>query len=165
MNPAQANRNPSGRDAFRRTLRHAVLSLALMVSTAQAQNFAIDWFTIDGGGGASSGGAYTLSGTIGQPDAGVMSGGNFTLQGGFWSVVAAIQNPEAPYLYVLQTNGAVTVYWERPASGFVLEHTPALTGSPPPWTPVALPYQTNATHISITEPAPAGNQFYRLRKP
>ena len=43
------------------------------------------WSTIDGGGGVSSGGDYTLSGTIGQPDAGTMSGGAYLLAGGFWS--------------------------------------------------------------------------------
>jgi hypothetical protein len=47
--------------------------------------FDISWFTIDGGGGASSGGAYSLNGTIGQADAGNMSGGAYTLQGGFWA--------------------------------------------------------------------------------
>lgn len=41
--------------------------------------------TIDAGGGTSSGGAFLLNGSIGQSDAGsVMSGGPFTLAGGFW---------------------------------------------------------------------------------
>ena len=31
--------------------------------------YAIDWSTVDGGGGTSSGGGYELRGTIGQPDA------------------------------------------------------------------------------------------------
>jgi hypothetical protein len=52
---------------------------------AAADPFQIDWFTIDGGGGfASTGGAFELSGTIAQPDAGVMTGGPFLLEGGFW---------------------------------------------------------------------------------
>ena len=42
------------------------------------------WSTIDGGGGQSSGGQYILNGTIGQPDAGYSSGGNYELLGGFW---------------------------------------------------------------------------------
>ena len=32
----------------------------------------------------SAGGAYTLGGTVGQPDAGVLSGGDYILSGGFW---------------------------------------------------------------------------------
>src|SRR5262245_20851694 len=45
--------------------------------------------SIDGGGGASAGGAFALSGTIGQPDADLtLTGGQFTLVGGFWAGVA-----------------------------------------------------------------------------
>lgn len=47
--------------------------------------YTIDWYTIDGGGTSfSTGGPYSLGGTIGQPDAGLMGGGSFTLVGGFW---------------------------------------------------------------------------------
>ena len=47
-------------------------------------DYEISWSTIDGGGGRSSGGAYVLSGTIGQPDADWSSGGDYELLGGFW---------------------------------------------------------------------------------
>ncbi len=50
-----------------------------------AEPYAIDWWTADGGGGASQSGNYTLSGTLGQPDAGVMQAESYTLSGGFWS--------------------------------------------------------------------------------
>ncbi|MCC6951151.1 MAG: hypothetical protein IT433_06860 [Phycisphaerales bacterium] len=63
--------------------RFALITLTAAASPALAQP-TIDWYTIDGGGGTSTGGTYTLSGTIGQPDAGVMSGGTYTLSGGFW---------------------------------------------------------------------------------
>jgi hypothetical protein len=143
----------------------AWLALGLCIAPgAHSQNFTIDWFTIDGGGGTSTGGVYSVSGTIGQPDAGVMSGGNYSLLGGFWGVVAAVQTPGAPLLSVIQTNGVVTVYWPRPATGFVLEQTMSIPNPPPNWSQVAFPYQTNATHISITVALPAGNRFYRLRK-
>jgi hypothetical protein len=45
--------------------------------------YEINWYTIDGGGGTSSGGPYTLTGTIGQPDADWCSGGEYELLGGF----------------------------------------------------------------------------------
>ena len=57
-----------------------------MTALSQATGpYEITWSTIDGGGGTSTGGNYTLSGTIGQPDAGMMSGGDYKLVGGFWS--------------------------------------------------------------------------------
>jgi len=66
--------------------------LLLFGATAiNAQNYTIDWFTIDGGGGTSTGGVYTVQGTIGQPDAGILTGGNYSLQGGFWGLVAAVR--------------------------------------------------------------------------
>jgi hypothetical protein len=65
-----------------------ILLLAMIVSTALAQvgsGYDLSWSTIDGGGGASSGGGYTLNGTIGQADAGQSIGsGGYTLSGGFW---------------------------------------------------------------------------------
>ncbi len=54
-------------------------------SLAEEAVFEINRFTIDGGGDMLSvGGGFELSGTIGQPDAGVLSGGGFVLAGGFW---------------------------------------------------------------------------------
>ena len=45
----------------------------------------LSWSTIDGGGGTfSTGGSYTLGATAGQPDAGLLAGGDYTLGGGFW---------------------------------------------------------------------------------
>ncbi|MFN0149438.1 MAG: FlgD immunoglobulin-like domain containing protein [bacterium] len=65
-----------------------VLTAALVIGaagTASAQ-LGISRFTIDGGGGTQSlGGTFALGGTIGQPDAGRLSGSSFTLSGGFWS--------------------------------------------------------------------------------
>ncbi|MGE0479518.1 MAG: hypothetical protein AB7Q17_03495 [Phycisphaerae bacterium] len=59
---------------------------------AVAQPYSIDWYTIDGGGAMNTtGGAFSLSGTIGQHDAGgPMTGGNFSLTGGFWVVSSTL---------------------------------------------------------------------------
>jgi hypothetical protein len=47
-------------------------------------DYQITSYTIDGGGGMSSGGQYVLTGTIGQPDAAYSSGGQYEMLGGFW---------------------------------------------------------------------------------
>ena len=75
-----------------------LVSLACAVGlavSALAQNYSVDWFKIAGGGGTATGGVYTAAGTLGQPDAGTASGGNFTPQGGFWSLLAAVPTPGA----------------------------------------------------------------------
>jgi hypothetical protein len=77
-----------------------MLVLFLLIALSQKTNIApasaqsggtydLTWSTIDGGGGMfSTGGTYELSGTIGQPDAGKLSGGIYTLNGGFWNAFA-----------------------------------------------------------------------------
>jgi len=66
------------------TRRLAGLAL-LFAATALADPFSLDWYSIDGGGNMwTTGGSYELSGTIGQADAGVLSGGGYEVSGGFW---------------------------------------------------------------------------------
>lgn len=137
-----------------------LVSLAA-VATVRAQAYNIDWFTVDGGGGTSSGGAYSISGTIGQPDAGTLVGGSYVLTGGFWGIISVVQTPGAPFLSVERVGGSVRVFWPKPATGFVLQQSSAVTGG---WSQVVFPYTTNATEISITV-SPTGERFYRLRNP
>ena len=74
-----------------RTQVLTMVATAGLASAAHAQ-FAITSFTIDGGGGSSSGGTFNVRGTIGQPDAGSpvapLTGGTFSLVGGFWAGAA-----------------------------------------------------------------------------
>jgi hypothetical protein len=149
------------------TVLITLTSLVGSSSALFAQSFQINWHTVDGGGGTSTGGAYQLSGTIGQPDAGRMNGGTFTLLGGFWSGTDVIQMPGAPALGIERLGGGgLRVFWPLPATDWVLDETDALaaTSAATPWTPSLLPYQTNATHISVTLPVPVSNKVYRLRK-
>lgn len=72
----------------------AIALTALTTAAALAQNYDLSWNTMDGGGATfSSGGAFSLGATIGQPDAGPsngpMTGGAFTLVGGFWPAAAS----------------------------------------------------------------------------
>src|SRR6266705_2562777 len=127
-------------------LKIAILWLLVMVgTTVVAQSYSIDWFTIDGGGGTSTGGVYSVSGTIGQPDAGKMSGGNFTLEGGFWGIIAALQTPGAPTLSIARTT---------------TNNVASVNGS----NIVTAPSDDGTTKSFVVNP-PAGNRFYRLYKP
>ena len=139
------------------------LTLLVIVSGASAQPFSIARFVIAGGGGASAGGTFALSGTLGQHDAGPPSliGGGFSLTGGFWSP-AAVPPPNLPVLFIERLGEDVRVFWSLSASGFVLDESSSIGGA---WSQVAFPYDTNANDISITVPAPSGSRFYRLRKP
>jgi len=131
----------------------------LICPSSHAQSYAIDWFTIDGGGGTSTGGVYSVSGTIGQPDAGAMSGGNFSIDGGFWGIIAAVQTPGAPALTIVPAApGQATVSWTPNTPGFVLQETLSL--SPTNWFN-SVSGATNPIVVPATLPA----KFYRLFKP
>ena len=138
-----------------------LLTLWAVSATANAQSYSIDWHTLDGGGGTSTGGVYSVTGTLGQPDATLtsMDGGNFSITGGFWALFA-VQTPGAPPLSVQRLGGAVRVFWPKPAAGYVLDQSLTVTGA---WSQVPLPYTTSATDISVSVPSPVGNRFYRLR--
>jgi len=125
--------------------------------------YSIDWATIDGGGGTSTGGVYSVSGTIGQPDAGSMSSGNYTLQGGFWGVIAAIQTPGAPYLSVARSNNTVAVTWPSPSTGWTLQQNTNSVSSVN-WSNVTATIQDDGTTKMLIVNPPIGNRFYRLRE-
>ena len=143
------------------------LAAALLLTAgavAEAQPFVIDWFTIDGGGGTSTGGIYSVSGTIGQPDAGgPMTGGNFSLVGGFWSFFA-VQTPGAPLLRIaLTTTNSALVSWAFPSTGFSLQQNASLTTTN--WIAPPQSVTNNGTINFIIVNPPSGNRFYRLFKP
>jgi hypothetical protein len=138
--------------------RLALLSLLPFVFCliAAAQPYAIDWSTLDGGGGTSTGGVYSVSGTIGQPDAATMNGGQFTMQGGFWPGIVVSSPGEAPTLFIQLSGDSVIISWSPATPGFELEATADLGGAM--WTPVLT---TNPVTIPMTGPV----RFYRLKKP
>ena len=141
-----------------------IAGLLLASAPSWAQPFSMDWYNISGGGGTSTGGAYSISGTIGQPDAGAMSGGNFTLQGGFWSVTSIVPTPGAPTLTVTHAGNSVIISWPYPSVGFVLQQN-AVLANPAAWSAYGGTVSTNNGVNSITFTSPAGSVFYRLRRP
>jgi hypothetical protein len=123
-----------------------------------AQQFAIDWYKISGGGGTSSGGPYTVSGTIGQADAATLSGGNFNLAGGFWSGAVAVQQIGAPTLEILMAGpGLVTLSWTPKSTAYVLQVTDNLTA--PNWQDVP-----GGSLNPITMAAGFPTKFFRLHR-
>jgi hypothetical protein len=141
-------------------LLNGVFAAGLLLSAVctRAQNYSIDWHSIDGGGGTSTGGVYSVSGTVGQADAGtMMSGGNYSLSGGFWPGLTVPSSTGGPTLFIQFSGGSVIISWSPATPGFVLEETTSLVS--PSWSP--------APTGNPTVPIPASGEarFYRLRKP
>ncbi|MCK5563836.1 MAG: hypothetical protein KAJ07_01200 [Planctomycetes bacterium] len=61
-----------------------ICMFGIVVSVALA-DYSITWHKIDAGGSTSTGGSYTLTATIGSPDADTVAmGSDYVLSGGFW---------------------------------------------------------------------------------
>ena len=56
----------------------------LGASALAGDEFSLAWSTQDVGGGVLTGDGYEVMGTVGQPDAGILTDGEFRLEGGFW---------------------------------------------------------------------------------
>ncbi len=124
-----------------------------------AQSYSIDWYTIDGGGGTSTNGTYTLTSAIGQTDAsGSMTNGPYSLTGGFWVLPLMVQDSSAPTLAVVPAApGFALISWTPNLPGFALQES--LTLHPPAW--------SNSPSVGtnpVTVPATSPTKFYRLQK-
>ena len=87
-----------------------------------AQSYSIDWHSVDGGGGASTGGVYSVTGSIGQSDAGeMMTGGGYSVTGGFWSLLPGRETGAPPVRIVLTATNTAVIYWPLSSTGFSLQ--------------------------------------------
>jgi len=137
-------------------------------SLAGAQDFGLDWSGIAAGGGASSGGEFALNATVGEPDPGALAGGDFSLQGGFWS---AIEPPSPPTLSMRLLGDGLVLSWPVTAgttvTEFDLQAAPEL-GDPSNdalWSTLTVRPELNDGVVTVHLPLPPANQFYRLRQP
>ncbi len=124
-----------------------------------AQQYSIDWYKIAGGGGTSTGSVYSVSGTIGQPDAsGAINGGSYSLTGGFWSIIA-VQSLGAPLLTITYAGNQAIVSWPLSSTGWTLQTNNNLG------TGIWGNYAGIIANNSVTNSLPRGNLFFRLTGP
>ena len=146
-------------------MKTKLILFCLLCSTlclrAPAQQYSIDWFKVAGGGGTSTAGTYAVSGTIGQHDAGgPMSGGSYSLTGGFWALISVVQTVGAPTLYISHAGNQVTVLWQS-VPGWSLVQNNDLT-LPANWSASGGVTSSNGTnYLNVLNPT--GDLFFRLK--
>ena len=144
-------------------LTHSI-PLLLVTVGALAQPYSIDWSKVAGGGGTSTGGVYSVSGTVGQHDAGgPMSGGNYSLTGGFWSLISVVQTAGLPNLTITSAGNSVIVSWPNTGS-YTLQQN-SNVAAPAGWVTSGYSISSSNGTNSITITPPTGNLFFRLRHP
>ena len=141
-------------------MKKLLLALSLLIpSVSFAQSYSINWYKIAGGGGSSTGGTYQVSGTLGQPDAiGAMSGGNYSLTAGFWSIYA-VQTSGAPLLTITYAGNQAVISWPPSVKGWTLQTNNNLG------TGIWGNYAGTIANNSVTNSPPKGNLFFRLSQP
>jgi hypothetical protein len=143
-----------------------LLSAMVVAANATAQSYSIAWYKFAGGGGTSTSSLYSVTGTIGQPDAsGAMSGGTYSVTGGFWSLINVVQVSGLPQLIIVP-NGAnsVKVLWPDPATNsFTLQQNPNLANAGG-WTTTGFAITNGFGTNFCTITTPTGNLFFRLKQ-
>jgi hypothetical protein len=92
-----------------------------------------------------------------------MTGGNYSLTGGFWALYA-VQTAGAPLLRIrLTSTNSAQVYWDSPSTGWNLQVNTNLTTTN--WVTPAESVTDDGTIKYIIVNPPVGNRFYRLSNP
>ena len=156
--PPPACEKTARRGLTRPTFITIFLLMLGLVTSLHAQSYSINWYKIAGGGGTSTGGVFSVSGTIGQADAsGAMSGGQYSVTGGFWSLYA-VQTPGAPLLTITHVGNQAIVSWSPSVTGWTLQTNANLA------TPTWGNYLGAVVNNSVTNAPPKGNLFFRLKQ-
>jgi hypothetical protein len=144
-----------------------LLACLLFPIISFGQNYSIDWYKVGGGGGTSTGSVYSVSGTIGQPDAsgamtGPMNGTNYySVTGGFWAIYA-VQTPGAPLLTITHVGNQTIVSWPSPSTGFLLQTNGNLGTAN--WVNYGGIIGDNGIIKTVTNAPSTGNLFFRLKQ-
>ena len=152
-----------------RSIFLAIAAVTILQDGIRAHSESIPWFTVDGGAGTSSGagtfGAFALTGTIGQTDAGpALVGGGFSVTGGFWSFLGNTA-PAPPALRIRLIGTSAVISWPNPSTGFELQEAAALLGATTLWSNVNQSPTVVGGDKQVTVSATSNWRFYRLRKP
>ena len=144
------------------SLLPGLCSLAMFVALSARAQFSIAQSTIAGGGGTSTGGVYSVSGTMAQATVTVTppTNGQYSVIGGFWVLPEAVQTVDAPLLTIAPAApGYATISWAPSTAGFILQETWSLQ-APASWT-----NSVSGAMNPVTIPTDVAAKFFRLHKP
>ena len=142
------------------------LATFALAFAARAQP-AIDWLTLDAGGGAQSSANYVVNFTAGQNDVGstTQSSANYRIISGFWALEDLGPATGLPELSITLKEVNIVFSWPSPSTGFVLQQTDSLDVLPASWSSTLALVSDNGFTKSVSIPHGETKRFYRLRRP
>ena len=96
--------------------------------------------------------------------AGALTNGQYSVVGGFWSLISVVQTPGSPLLTVTHSGSSVIISWPSPSTDFVLQQNSNLANTNG-WSAYGGSIGDDGTTKSITNAPPPGNLFFRLQHP
>lgn len=87
-----------------------------------------------------------------------MTGGNYSLESGFWQAFTLIQTPGSPLVVITRNGAQATIRWDQAVTGFILESASSLS-APVNWQPVQ-----GVSNNSVDVSTVAGRVYFRLHK-
>jgi hypothetical protein len=91
-----------------------------------------------------------------------MSGGNYSITGGFWALINVVQTPGAPTLSISHSGAAVTVSWQA-VPGWNLVQNGNLTTPAGSWQASSgITTSNGVNYLNLANPA--GTLFFRLKQ-
>jgi hypothetical protein len=92
-----------------------------------------------------------------------MTGGSYSLTGGFWALYA-VQTPGAPVLHIFLTGtNTAVVAWTAPSTGYVLQQNTNLVSAA--WLGVTNSVNVVGSENQVIISPPSGNRYFRLFHP
>jgi len=92
-----------------------------------------------------------------------MTGGSYSLTGGFWSLISVVQTAGLPNLTISYVGNQVVVSWPDTGAYTLQQNGDIATAAN--WAASGYTVNTANGVSSITITAPAGKLFFRLSKP
>lgn len=148
-------------------MKHRLVSLLMILASSVVSDadFSIESCALVAGGQTGNAGIYMLEGTIGQCGVNKLYSQNYSIDGGYWSIIAAVQEPGAPELSLRRTlTNTIVISWSDALIGYQLHESIDLNTTN--WNVL-----TNSQSVvvifgklekQVILQTPLGNRYYRL---
>jgi hypothetical protein len=91
-----------------------------------------------------------------------MTGGNYSVTGGFWALISVVQSLGAPTLYITHAGNSVTLFWQNTGTWTLQQNSDLAVASG--WVSSGSPVTTANGTNSVTINNATSNLFFRLKQ-
>ncbi len=145
----------------------AILYLALLASWSMgsqtmAQNYSLEWFSLNSAAAESSGGTFWIDGAAGLVVIGRLTADKYSLDAGSLALIALPQSTTGPLLRAtLSATNTIVLAWPTAANGFRLQQNSNASNAN--WTDVGSSTFVVGSENQAVLPISGRSKFFRLK--